>query len=322
MLQATLTPSSGPTETSATFNVTAADIVLSGGSAIYGVSTGTIVASSYSGGTVTFDTVANSTDTPISGCSNVATIGSAAPYIDLCTWTPAAAGPATLVATLTPTTGSPVTSGSLAVTVGTPIQGQEYPISMYVDTIMSSGATGTSTSPVIGAGCEITNEFLVGQTIVFRVYGNDAQLNGAPLSPANVSSATVSIAGFSGSPITMSYGSHGGEAFWVAVLATGTKTGQYDTLGVIPYSVTFTTNAVAAVPAVTKVVPVYKKELVKVWANKAKHTTKLVLRRVLVGHKTVIITPAVPAIPGATGTFNSMFNPASVATLNAVPTDI
>jgi hypothetical protein len=315
-LQATLT-AAGPTyETSANFNVTAADIVLSGGSAIYGVSPGTIVASTYTTGTVEFDTVVNSVSTPISGCSSVDTIGSSVPYVALCTWTPSAAGAATLVATLTPTTGSPVTSANFAVTVGAPIQGQEYPVSLYVDTILASGASG-AIAPVVGAGCEITNEFFVGQTIVFRVYGNDAQLNGAPLTNLNVASATVTISGFSGSPLTLTYGSHSGVAFWTAPLPTGTTTGKYDTLGVIPYTVTFQTDAVPGVPAVTKTVNVYKKELVNV---KVGGKVKKEWRRILVGTKSVTVTPAVPAIPGATGTFNSSFNPASQATLNAVPT--
>jgi hypothetical protein len=240
-----------------------------------------------------------------------------------------------LSGTLTPTTGSPVTSAPFSVTVGTPIQGQQYPISMYADTILASGASG-SAAPIIGAGCEIQSEFLLGQTIVFRVYGNDAQLNGAPLSPANVDSATITIAGWSGSPLTMTYGSHGGQAFWTAPLATGNKTGQYNTLGIIPYKVVFHTMAVPGVPAVTKVVTTYQAIQVKIHVNgkvkkvwvfkmvasrvKVGHTYKKVWHRVVTGHHTVIVTPAVPAIPGATGTFNSAFNPASQATLNAIPT--
>ena len=335
-LQATLTPASGPTETSANLNVTAADIVLSGGSAIYGVSAGTIVASTYAEGSVEFDTVVSGVATAIPGCSSVDTIGAADPFVALCTWTPSAAGPAVLRATLTPTSGPPATSANFSVTVGTRIQGQQFPISMYVDTIMGSGPTGTPTSPIIGAGCAITNEFLVGQTIVFRVYGNDAQLNGAPLTPVNVSSATVTIAGFAGSPITMTYGSHGGQAFWVGVLSTGTKVGQYNTLGVIPFKVTFNTMAVPGVPAVTKQVPVYQYVRIKVpvgntfkyvWVVKAVpvkvhvgNTVKTVWHAVVLHYRTVIVTPAVPAIAGATGTFNSAFNPASQATLNAIPT--
>ncbi len=317
-LQATLTPVSGPTETTpSTLSVVAADIVLSGGSAIFTVSPGIIVASTYAAGTVDFDTVVGAVSTAIPGCSGVATIGSAAPYVALCTWTPSASGPAVLGATLTPTSGSPVPATDLNVTVGTPIQGQQFPISMYVDTIMAGGPSGTPTSPIVGAGCEITNEFLVGQTIVFRVYGNDAELNGAPLTPVNVSSATISIAGFSGSPITMSYGSHGGEAFWIGVLSTGTGTGQYDTLGVIPYTVTFKTLAVPRVPAVTKVVKIYERRLVKIRVH---GKIRKVWRRVWVHTKRVTVKPGKPGIPGATGTFNSAFNPASQATLNAVPT--
>ncbi len=323
---ATLTPAVGSPEVSNSLNVTASAIVLSGGAAIFGVSPGTIVSTSGAAGTVTFYTMVGAAATPITGCVNVDTLGVSAPFTALCTWTPSAAGPAVLSAALTLPKGVPGGGGvaaNLSVTVGVPIQGQQYPISMYVDTIMSSGATGTATSPTIGAGCEITNEFLLGQTIVFRVYGNDAQLNGAPLTPVNVASATIKVAGWSGSPITMAYGSHGGQAFWTGVLATGTKTGQYSTLGVIPYTVTFTTNTVPAipgVPAVTKVVPVYVKKLVTVKVGKV---TKKVWKMVLVGHKTVIVKaaiPGVPAIPGATGTFNSAFNPASQATLNAIPT--
>jgi hypothetical protein len=316
-LQATLTPSVGPTETSAQLAVTAANIVLSGGAAILGVSPGIIVASTSTTGTVTFDSMANSVATAIAGCSNVDVIGTAGSYVALCTWTPSAAGPAVLSASLTPTSGSPSTSANLNVTVGTPIQGQQFPISMYVDTIMGSGPTGTPIAPIIGAGCEITNEFLVGQTIVFRVYGNDAQLNGAPLTPANVSQAYVTVAGFAGSPITMSYGSHGGQAFWVGVLSTGTKVGQYNTLGVIPYTVTMKTVAVPGKPAVYKIVKIYQWRLVNVLVN-GKWVKQW--RHVLIGGKKVLVRPGVPAIPGATGTFNSAFNPASQATLNAVPT--
>ena len=312
-LQAVFTPSSGPVATSANLTVTAVDVLLAGGSAIYGVSSGTIVATADAAGTVNFFTVSGTTDTAISGCTNVATATSA-PFTALCTWIPSAAGAATLGATFTPTGGSAITATNLAVTVGSPIQGQEYPISLYVDTILASGSSGAA-APLVGAGCEIQNEFLVGQTIVFRVYGNDAQLGGAPLTTANVSSATVTIAGLT-APLTLAYGSHGGPAFWTAPLATGTKTGQYDTLGIIPYTVTVKTMTVPAVPAVTKKVTAYKTVTVRV---KRGHKIVSIKRRVSY-KKVVIVTPAVAAIPGATGTFNSFFNPASQATLNALPT--
>ena len=312
-LQGVLTPTSEPVATSANLVVTGNTVLLSGGSAIYGVSPGTIVATANAAGSVSFFTVSGSTNTAIGGCTGVATATSA-PFTALCTWTPSAAGAASLGATFTPTGGSAVNATPLAVTVGSPIQGQEYPISLYVDTILASGSSGAA-APLVGAGCEIQNEFLVGQTIVFRVYGNDAQLGGAPLTTANVSSATVTIAGLT-APLTLAYGSHGGPAFWTAPLATGTKTGQYDTLGIIPYTVTVKTMTVPAVPAVTKKVTAYKTVTVRV---KRGHKIVSIKRRVSY-KKVVIVTPAVAAIPGATGTFNSFFNPASQATLNALPT--
>jgi len=112
--------------------------------------------------------------------------------------------------------------------------------------------------------------------------------------------------------------------------------GQYNTLGVIPFKVTFNTMAVPGVPAVTKQVPVYQYVRIKVpvgntfkyvWVVKAVpvkvhvgNTVKTVWHAVVLHYRTVIVTPAVPAIAGATGTFNSAFNPASQATLNAIPT--
>jgi hypothetical protein len=319
-LEAVLTPTVGSPYTSAPLAVNAASVLLSGGSAVYGVSPGTIVATTGGVGTVSFFTVSGTTDTPISGCTSVAT-GTSAPFTALCTWTPAAAGAATLGATFTPTGGAAVTSANFAVTVGSPIQGQEYPISLYVDTILASGSSGAA-APLVGAGCEIQNEFLVGQTIVFRVYGNDAQLGGAPLTNENVSSATVTIAGVA-TPLTLTYGSHGSVAFFTAPLVTGTKAGQYDTLGIIPYTVTVNTIAVPAAPAVThttiahKIVNVRVRVRVTVRGHKV-YRIHVVKRRVAY-KKVWITTPATKAIPGATGTFNSFFNPASQATLNALP---
>ena len=313
-VKATLTPTSAnPATTSSPLTVTASTVVLSGGAAIYGVSPGVIVATANAAGAVSFFTVSGSTNTPISGCTGVAT-ATAAPFVALCTWTPSAAGATVLGAAFTPTGGSASNAANLNVTVGYPIQGQQYPISLYVDTILASGASG-ATAPLIGAGCQITNMFLVGQTIVFRVYGNDAQLGGAPLTPANVSSATVTIAGVS-APLTLAYGSHGGVAFWTAPLATGTTAGKYNTLGIIPYTVTFNTVAVPASPAVTHSTIAHKIVNVRV---KRGHKTVIVKKRV--SYKKVWIDKAATkAIPGATGTFNSYFNPASQATLNAIPT--
>jgi len=168
---------------------------------------------------------------------------------------PSAAGATALGATFAPPTRpiGPATAATFNVIVGSPVQGTTpNPISLYVDTIVASGSTGVL-APEFGAGCEITSEFIVGQTIVFRVYGNDSALGGAVLTPLNVSTATVTIPGVA-TPLALSYGNHGGVAFWTAP-CHGYDTGKYDTLGIINYKVTFNT---IAVPAVTKKVTATK----------------------------------------------------------------
>ena len=270
--------------------------------AIFGLGTANIIATTSVAGAVNF----TAGGTTITGCGAVAT-STVTPFLATCQWTPAAAGAISLGATFTPTDATvyaTATATPIAEIVAVPVQGTPSgPIALYVDTILASGSTG-ALAPAFGAGCEITNEFIVGQTVVFRVYGNDFDLNGAPLTSLNVSSATVTVSGVA-TPLVLAYGSHSGVAFWTAPLATGTATGAYDTLGVINYKVTVNT---IAVPAVTK-----KVHLIKIvrTVRKGKVTTRRVSYV-----KTVVVTPAVP---GATGTFQSNFTPSSVATLNALP---
>jgi hypothetical protein len=288
---------------------TATTIKLTNPNAILGMGAATITATTNVAGTVDF----TAGTTSIVGCSAVIT-STVTPFLATCAWTPAAAGAISLGATFTPTDivdNADSTATPIAEIVAVPVQGTPTaPISMYVDTILASGSTGPL-APVFGAGCEITNEFIVGQTIVFRVYGNDWSLNGAALSPLNVSSATVTIAGVA-TPLVLAYGNHGGEAFWTVSLKTGTTTGLYSTLGIINYSVAMNT---IAVPAVTK--KVRETKLVATIKNGKKlvRNGKVVTHRVAF-LKTIIVTPAVA---GATGTFVSNFNPDSVATLNALP---
>jgi hypothetical protein len=287
----------------------ATTIKLTNPNAILGMGAATITATTNVAGTVNF----TAGTTSIVGCSAVIT-SAVTPFLATCAWTPAAAGAISLGATFTPTDivdNADSTATPIAEIVAVPVQGTPAaPISMYVDTILASGSTGPL-APVFGAGCEITNEFIVGQTIVFRVYGNDWSLNGAALSPLNVSSGTVTIAGVT-APLVLAYGNHGGEAFWTVSLKTGTTTGLYSTLGIINYSVAMNT---IAVPAVTK--KVRETKLVATIKNGKKlvRNGKVVTHRVAF-LKTVIVTPAVA---GATGTFVSNFNPDSVATLNALP---
>lgn len=281
---------------------TAPTLTLTGGSAIIGVSPGIITATASVPGSVSF----SANGSQITSCQSVPTTTSA-PYQAICSWTPSSPGPVTLLGTLIPTdstTYQTVTSPTLNVKVAAPVQeaNSNYPISLYVDTVVASGATG-AIAPAYG-GCQITNEFLLGQTIVFRVYGNDADLAGAPLTSLNVSSATVSIPGLS-APLTLSYGNHSGVAFWTAALKTGSTPGLYSTLGVINYKVTFHT---ISVPAQTKRVRAYRtvRQMVnhKFITKKVPYTKTIILR---------------PTVPGATGTFQSSFSPASQVTLNALP---
>jgi hypothetical protein len=295
--------------TTASAATTTPTVVLSGGSAIFDISPGAIIATASVAGAVTF----TAGGVAITGCTAAPT-ATVTPFTALCTWTPSSAGAVALGATFTPTDTTdfgPATAATFNVTVASPVQGTTpNPISLYVDTIVASGATGVL-APEFGAGCEITSEFIVGQTMVFRVYGNDAALGGAVLTPLNVSTATVTIPGVA-TPLALSYGNHGGVAFWTAPLVTGTAAGDYDTLGIVSYKVTFNT---IAVPAVTKKVTATK--LVPLLRD-GKHVIKnhkVVTHRVSY-QKTVVVTPAVA---GAVGTFTSNFNPLSQPTLNAVP---
>ncbi len=299
----------------ATLGVTAAGaaattstVVLTGKApALYG-SPSSITATTNAPGAVSF----TANGSAIDGCTTVATT-TATPFVAICPYTATAAGTFAVAATFAPTDTTNFTAASsntLSLIIALPVQGQTpSPISLYVDTVIGGGATGAATPSYPLGTCSIANEFLVGQLIVFRVYGNDADLGGAVLTPKNVSSATVTVSGVT-TPLPLTYGAHGALAFYTATLQTGSAAGQYNTLGVINYKVTFNT---IAVPAVTKnvvaqrYVPVMKK---------GKH---VVVNHKVVYHmvrylKQVIVTPAVA---GATGTWQSNFTPSSVLTLNA-----
>jgi hypothetical protein len=302
--------------TSASAATTTPTVKLTDPKAVLGLGAYNISATASVPGAITF----TAAGTTIAGCNAVAT-STVAPFFATCSWTPTAAStvaaPIVLGATLTPTDTTDYTSATatpINEVVAVPVQGNAGPIALYVDTILASGSTGVL-APKFGTGCEITNEFILGQTIVFRVYGNDYDLNGAPLTPLNVASAVVQIGS---TTLPLSFGNHGagangsGVAFWTAPLKTGTAAGLYSTLGTIPYSVTVKTNAV---PAVTKKVRAIR------LVPTLKNGKRIIKHGKVVTHrsayfKTVVVSPAVP---GATGTFQSNFNPSSVATLNAVP---
>jgi hypothetical protein len=211
----------------------AATITLTGGSkAVVNVLPDTLVATTNSAGSVTYkvDGVA------IAGCENVATT-TVAPFVAKCTWLPTVALKVSLTAVFTPADATipAVTSSAVSAAVGSPTQGVVSPISIYADTVLASGSTGVL-APRFSA-CAVQSEYLLGQKIVFRVYGNNADLGGAVMDNTNTAKAYIEIAGVK-DPIQLSYGNHSGISFWTGVLTTGTAAGQYSTLGVINYKVT------------------------------------------------------------------------------------
>ncbi len=150
-------------------------------------------------------------------------------------------------ASSTTTTTAPPTTSTTAPTTTTlapPVQGAaNLPLYLNVDTVVGSGGTGVLKAPI---GCAMTNEFYVGQTVVFRMSGVNVATGGTPLTGSNVASATITVPGIA-TPFTMNYGNHGTAAFW----SYGWNTTGYATMGVVPFKLTVTTKSV---PAVTKVV--------------------------------------------------------------------
>ena len=130
-------------------------------------------------------------------------------------------------------------------------------------------AVGTANS------CGIQSQFVVGDGIVFRVAANDADLGGAALTSANVSSATLTVNGYA-TTIPLAYANHGGLGMWTGVLQTGTATGNYSPTGPIPYTITMKT---VAVPAVTKKVTVVTHKRVKVAGKFVTRTYRTVKTR-------------------------------------------
>ena len=282
-------------------------LVLSGGSTVFGLDPAVIIATSSAAGMVKFTAVG----AVIKSCEAVATT-TVAPFVAKCTWIPAAPGPTVLGATLTPTdaaTYSSVDAAPLTAKVGVPVQGVISPVYLYVDEVLAGGSTGVL-APRFGVTCAVTSQYILGQTVVFRVYGNNADRSGAVMDPTNTEKAFITVAGVA-DPIPLTYGNHSGVAFWSAVLKTGTAAGLYNTLGVINFKVTMvatglnTTN-VLAVKMVKKVV---KGKVVK-------KDGKIVYTPVAY-YKTVTVSPA---LPGAVGTWQSNFTPNSQLTLYAVPT--
>ena len=186
--------------------------------------------------------------------------------------------------------------------VGVPVQGVISPIHIYVDTVLASGSTG-ALAPRF-ASCAITNEYLLGQTIVFRVYANNADQGGAVLDSNNTASAFIEVAGVK-DPIALAYGNHSGVAFWTGILKTGTDAGLYSTLGLINFKVTM-----VAKDTTTAKVLANKRAIVK-----DPVTGQSSYQYVSYYRTKALLNPII----GAVGTWKSNFTAASQLTLYAVP---
>ncbi len=282
-------------------------LVLSGGSAVFGLDPAFITATASVAGLVKFSAVG----AVIKTCEAVPTTTDA-PFVAKCTWLPAAPGPTVLTATLTPTDAVNFTSvdaAPLTAKVGVPVQGVISPVYVYADTVLASGSSGPLAAR-FGVSCAVASQFIVGQTIVFRVYGNNSERAGAVMDPTNTEKVFITVAGVT-DPIPLSYGNHSGVAFWSGVLKTGTAAGLYNTLGIINFKVTMVatglnTTKVLAAKMVKKVVN----------GKVVKKNGKIVYTPVAY-YKTITVSPA---LPGAVGTWQSNFTPNSQLTLYAVPT--
>ena len=284
----------------------ASTLVLSGGSGVFQLDPIVINATASAAGTVAFKLGGK----VIVGCEAVATT-TVTPFVAKCSWVPAAAGAAALSGSLTPADAAnfaPVDSPVLNVKVGLPTQGVVSPIHIYVDTVLASGTSG-ALGPRFGVSCAITNEYIVGQGIVFRVYANNSDQGGAVMDSKNTAKAYIEIAGVK-DPINLSYGNHSGIAFWTAVLKTGAAP-LYSTLGVINYKVTM----IAKDSSTMKVLSTKLAARIVDGKRVIGEDGRTVYDRVSY-YRTVQVNPV---LKGATGTFTPNWTVASMLTLFALP---
>jgi hypothetical protein len=285
----------------------ATTLIMSGGNGVYDLGPVVINGTASAVGAVEF-TVNGKV---VAGCEAVAT-ATVAPFLAKCSWVPAKSGVTVITGKFTPTDATNFAaagSNTLNVNIGVPVQGVVSPIHIYVDTVLASGTSG-ALGPRFGVSCAITNEYIVGQGIVFRVYANNSDQGGAVMDSKNTAKAYIEIAGVK-DPIQLSYGNHSGIAFWTGVLRTGTAAGQFNTLGVINYKVTMIAKDSTTMKVLsTKLVPqtVNGKRVIG-------DDGRTVYERVSY-YRTVKVSPA---LKGATGTFTPNWTVASMLTLFALP---
>jgi hypothetical protein len=280
-------------------------LILSGGNGVYNLGPITINGTASSAGLVKYMLDGK----VIAGCDAVATTA-ATPFTAKCAWVPAAAGPAVLTGEFTPTDSAltKATSNTVKVTIGVPVQGVISPIHIYVDTILATGSTG-ALAPRFN-GCAIMNEFLLGQTIVFRVYANNADQGGAVMDSSNTAKAYIEVAGVK-DPIALAYGNHSGVAFWTGVLKTGAAP-LYSTLGVISYKVTLVAKDSDTMKVLSTKLAVKKNAD---GSRVVDANGKAVYDRVTY-YRSVSVSPA---LKGATGIWSSNFTATSQLSLFAAP---
>ena len=283
-----------------------ATLALSGGNAVYGLDPAVITATASVPGTVAFSAAGK----VLVGCEAVPTT-TATPFVAKCSWVPAAAGATALTGELTPTdsTLAKAKSPTLNVKVGVPVQGVVSPIHIYADTVLASGPTGVLYSKQ-GVTCAITSQYILGQTIVFRVYANNADQGGAVMDSSNTAQAYIEVSGWK-DKIPLSYGNHSGVSFWAGVLKTGTGNGMYSTLGQINYKVTI-------IGKDSNTMKVLSTKLVAKTVNGVRQVDsngRTIYERVSY-YRTVSVTPA---LKGAVGTWASNFTANSQLILYAVP---
>lgn len=283
----------------------ASTLIMSGGNGVFDLGPIVINGTASSAGTVAF-TVNGKV---VTGCEAVPTT-TVTPFVAKCSWIPSASGATTITGAFTssdPANFAPVTSGNLNVKIGLPVQGVISPIHMYVDTVLATGSTG-ALAPRFN-GCAIMNEFMVGQTIVFRVYANNSDQGGAVMDSSNTSKAFIEIAGIK-DPIQLAYGNHSGVAFWTGVLKTGAAP-LYSTIGVINFKITMVAKDSSTMKVLsTKLVP--RMENGKRVLNASGGT---VYDRVSYYRTVKLDIP----LKGATGTWSSNFTATSQLSLFAAP---
>ena len=289
----------------------ASTLVLSGGSGIFKLDPIVINATASAAGNVAFKLGGKA----IAGCEAVATT-TVTPFIAKCSWVPTSAGAAALTGTLTPTDAAsfaPVDSPVLNVKVGVDIQTTgastgTSPIHIFVDTILTSGFTGVL-APRFN-GCAVMNEYLLGQSILFRVYANNADLGNAVMDPTNTAQAYVEVAGVK-DPIQMVYRNHSGVAFWSALLKTGTGPGLYSTLGTINYKVVMTAKDTTSIKVLSTKLVSQKVDGKRVIGTDGRPVYDRVSY-----YRSVAVSPA---LKGSTGVFYPDWAATSKLTLFAVP---